>query len=226
MVEKILVVFATSAEADILKRMTSLTADSDGFRVGKSCLSVLITGVGGISTSWAMKKWLCSNSVPDLAINAGIAGSYKDEIKKGDVVLPVSDCFADMGIEAGKRFFSLAEAGLMDQDEFPFAKGFIKPDNKYIGEAGKMLKKVNAITVNTSTGSLNTIERLRARYNPDIETMEGATFFYICAMEKIPFLAIRAISNKVEPGRRKNWNIPLALEGLAGKLEELLLSVT
>jgi futalosine hydrolase len=53
--------------------------------------------------------------------------------------------------------------------------------------------------------------------------MEGATFFYICALEKIPFLSLRAISNKVEPGNRDSWNIKLALDNLAGKLEEILL---
>jgi len=55
--------------------------------------------------------------------------------------------------------------------------------------------------------------------------MEGATFFYICAIEKIPFLAIRAISNKVEPRNKKGWNIPLALNNLAGKMNEVLLMV-
>jgi futalosine hydrolase len=53
--------------------------------------------------------------------------------------------------------------------------------------------------------------------------MEGATFFYICRGEKIPFLAIRAVSNYVEPRNRGKWNIPLALGNLAEKLAELFL---
>ena len=72
----------------------------------------LVTGVGGISTAWAMKQWLSNNPYPDLAINAGIAGSYSDELKIGDVVMPVTDCFADMGIESGNKVMTLAEAGL------------------------------------------------------------------------------------------------------------------
>ena len=64
----------------------------------------LVTGVGSISTAWAMKKWISSGLRPDLAINTGIAGSYKDDIATGDVVMPVSDCFADAGIETGNRF--------------------------------------------------------------------------------------------------------------------------
>jgi futalosine hydrolase len=183
----------------------------------------LITGVGGISTAWSMKKWLCCNPYPDLAINAGIAGSYSDKYIKGDVVLPVSDCFADMAIEADNRYLTLAEAGLMDPDEFPFKKGILRAENEYTERTAKILRKVKAITVNTSSGAETTIERLKKKFNPDIETMEGATFFYICAMEKIPFIAVRAISNKVEPRKMKAWDIPLAMENLAGEINKIFL---
>ena len=63
---------------------------------------LLVAGVGSDSTAWDMKQWISANDKPDLAINGGIAGSYKDDIKMGDVVMPVSDCFADAGIEDGR----------------------------------------------------------------------------------------------------------------------------
>ena len=88
-----------------------------------------------------------------------------------------------------------------------------------------ILKPVRAITVNTSTGSEITMEKLLKKYNPDIETMEGATFFYICSRENIPFLALRAISNKVEKRNKNNWNINLALNNLSEKLIEVLLTL-
>jgi futalosine hydrolase len=44
--------------------------------------------------------------------------------------------------------------------------------------------------------------------------MEGAAVFYVCQMEKIPFLQLRAISNRVEKRNRNAWNIPLPLENL------------
>ena len=53
--------------------------------------------------------------------------------------------------------------------------------------------------------------------------MEGAAFFYICSGEKIPFLALRSISNRVEPRNKNNWNIPLALDNLSEKLKEIIL---
>ena len=87
------------------------------------------------------------------------------------------------------------------------------------------MKAVNAITVNTATGSDATRDKLVRKFNPDIETMEGATFFYICRRENIPFLALRAISNIVEIRNKSNWNIKLALLNLAEKLNEVLLTM-
>jgi futalosine hydrolase len=220
---RVLIVFATSDEADILNRIEGVIPSEEGQRFGSVIISKLVTGVGGISTAWAMKQWLCSNPSPDLAINAGIAGSFSDNIHTGDVVMPVSDCFADMGVEAGDRILTLAEAGLMDPDKYPFEKGFIHSRNRFIDAKDNDLIKVRGITVNTCSGSAATIERLKNRFNPDIETMEGATFFYICARERIPFMSVRAISNKVEPRNRDAWDIPLALKNLAIKMKEVLL---
>jgi futalosine hydrolase len=221
MVSRILLVFATQSEAAVLGRIHDLRSYRDEYKFRDFTISVIITGVGGISTSWSMGKWLFNNPLPDLTINAGIAGSFTDNLKNGDVVVPVSDCFADMAVESGSDYLTLAEAGLMNPDEFPFEKGFIKAENKYVREAIRIYPGVKAITVNTASGTKPTIERLKNKYNPDIETMEGATFFYICSMEKIPFLGLRAISNKVEARKVSLWDIPLALQNLAEALNNI-----
>jgi futalosine hydrolase len=185
----------------------------------------LVTGVGSINTAWALMKWFTHNTKPDLLINGGIAGSYKDEFVPGDVVIPYSDCFADAGIEDGDNFFTLFEAGLSSADEFPYKDGLLYADTRVLDRMKGILTPVRAITVNTSTGSEFSGRKLLEKYNPDIETMEGATFFYICCRENIPFLAIRAISNKVEKRNRNNWNIDLALNNLSEKLIDLFLTL-
>jgi futalosine hydrolase len=222
---KILCVTATTAEADALKKIEGMLPVPGGYRFGNLEISLLISGVGSISTAWAMKQWLSVNEQPDLAINAGIAGSYKADYETGDVVMPVSDCFADAGIEDGGNFYTLYEAGLSNYNEFPFRKGFLIADSRYSTLMKSHLKPVQAITVNTVTGSEATIMRLLKKFNPDIETMEGATFFYICSIEKIPFMALRAISNRVEIRNKNNWNIALALDKLSGKLNEVIVTL-
>jgi len=219
---KVLYVSATSSEADILKEIVGIKSGTDSYKVGNIEISLLVTGVGSVSTAWSINKWLSANEKPDLAINAGIAGSYNEELEIGDVVMPVSDCFADAGIEDGDNFLTLAESGLVSDNEFPFTEGNLVADNRYTVQMKGLLKPVRAITVNTATGSDVTREKLFKKYNPDIETMEGATFFYIFARENIPFLALRAISNRVEIRNKRNWNIALALQNLSGTLNEVI----
>ena len=222
---RILFVTATISEADVLKKISGMVTVPEGFRFGKFEIVFLVTGVGSISTAWALKQWITLNGKPELAINCGIAGSYKDEIIPGDVVMPFSDCFADAGIEDGDNFFTLSEAGLISADEFPYKDGLIFTDNRYSDKIKSILKPVRAITVNTATGSDASRKKLLEKFNPDIETMEGATFFYICSLENIPFIALRAISNKVERRNKNNWNIALPLNNLSAKLNEVLLTL-
>lgn len=220
---KILYVAATVGEADILKNLKGILSHREKVHIRNFEISVLVTGVGSMATAWALKQWISLNEKPDLAINAGIAGSYNEKLNIGDVVMPVTDCFADAGIEDGDNFLTLHEAGLTDKDEIPFRDGLIFSDSTYSELMKIILKPVKAITVNTATGSESTRERLFGKFNPDIETMEGAAFFYICTREKIPFLALRAISNKVETRNRSKWNITLALDNLSEKLNEVLI---
>jgi futalosine hydrolase len=167
-----------------------------------------------------MTKWFYSNPRPDIAINIGIAGSYRDDINTGAVVVPVSDCFADAGIETENGFMTLAEAGMEGP---PFRGGRIIADRKYISLVLNLLRPVDGITVNTATGSLSSMEKVIKRFNPDIETMEGAAFFYICSREKIPFIAIRSISNKVGPRDKSKWDIPLAINNLSERLKDIII---
>ena len=221
----VLIVTATSAEAEIIERFAIRNDSSGNFIFGDISVNILITGVGTVATAWAMTKWLKLNPLPDLAVNAGIAGSYREEIIPGDVVMPVTDCFADAGVETGEGFMTLAEAGLEDPDRFPFNNGRIVAANRFVSETAGLIKPVAAITVNTISGYEATIDRLRKKYNPDIETMEGAAFFYVCSSEKIPFMALRAISNRVEPRNRETWNIRLALDNLELMLKEMLVKL-
>ena len=212
---RVLIVAATHVEADVASRI-QVPCDMS--------VSTLITGIGSVATAWSLTKWISSNRLPDLVINIGLAGSFRESIKPGDVVMPVSDCFADSGTETGDGFLTLAEAGLEEPDRFPYSKGRIIADNNLLIKATGILNPVTAITVNTVSGTAGTIERLRMKYDPDIETMEGAAFFYVCRMSDVQFISLRGISNMVEPRDRNKWKIRPALDNLTTKLQEFLLT--
>jgi futalosine hydrolase len=183
---------------------------------------LLETGVGGISMAWSLHKRLASDSLPKLVINAGIAGSYVSSLKKGDMVLVASDCFADLGIDDNGSFKSIFTAGLANPDLYPFTGGRIYCNNRWFENMKRAFPVVDAATVNMASGSEDVISRIRATWDPSIETMEGAYFAYVCAMAKVPYFCVRSISNVVEPRQKMNWDIAVALKNLEEKFNTVL----
>ncbi|HUW93933.1 MAG TPA: hypothetical protein VMV74_12265, partial [Bacteroidales bacterium] len=132
----------------------------------------------------------------------------------GDVVIPVSDCFADMGVDDNGTFVTIFRANLADPDAWPFTCGRIVCSNKWSEAACTLYPAVTAATVNMASGSQPVIDRIRKEWTPDIETMEGAWFAYTCSMHKKDYLSVRAVSNMVETRNLSKWDIPLALDKL------------
>jgi futalosine hydrolase len=222
---RILIVTSSALEAAALKDVSTENLEGKDYPGDIPRVDMLVTGVGSMATAWSLKRWIDTNGKPDLAINAGIAGSFRDDVETGSVVMPVTDCFADLGIEDHEQFFTLWEAGLADPDGFPYSKGYLHASNRYVEKAAVGIRPVNGITVNTASGSAATIQKLIMKFNPDIETMESAAFFYLCIAESIPFMSVRAISNRVEPRNRSNWRIQHALENLVSKMNWVLENV-
>lgn len=172
----------------------------------------LTTGVGVASTCWQLGAFFARHR-PDLALNAGIAGAFDRNLDLGAVLNVTTERFGDLGVEeADGRFTDLFELGLAGADEQPFSNGVLRnPD----GGRFSFLPEVEGITVNKVHGWQPAIEAILAKYpHAQVESMEGAAFFYACLLANIPFLEIRSISNYVEPRNREAWNLPLAIENL------------
>lgn len=187
-------------------------------------IDFLITGLSIPFTIYFLTKQL-HHTKYNLAINAGIAGSFKDYLRIGDVAFVVSDCFADLGVENNKEFNTIFEEKLFSENSFPFKKGKLINENFLRSAVIENLKKVLGITVNKVHGNQKSIDKVIRKFNPDIETMEGAAFFYVCRQMKVNHYQIRSISNKVESRNKKNWNIPLAISNLNNKLKEIIDSI-
>ncbi|MBI2279398.1 MAG: futalosine hydrolase [Bacteroidetes bacterium] len=176
-------------------------------------IDVLIPGVGMTYTAYWLGKTL-NTKLYDGAINLGLAGTFDANIKIGEVVNVHSDRIAELGAEDGEKFLSLIDMDLIEDEDFSLQNGEMINSIPIKNEFTKTLKKVSAITVNTTHGEENSIENIKTLFNPQIETMEGAAFFYACLLEGIPCLQLRAISNKVERRNKENWNIKLAVKNL------------
>lgn len=190
---KILVVAATEAEIR-------------PFLDTNPACDVLITGVGMVATTYQLTRKLSAEKY-DLVINVGIAGSFDGSIELGSVVEVISDGFPELGAEDGENFIDLFSMGFVSPDDAPFKNKRL--ENSFLMEE---LPKVGGITVNKVHGNEVSIAKALKLFPAEVESMEGAAFFYVCLSEGVKCVQLRSISNYVERRNRESWNIPLAIK--------------
>jgi futalosine hydrolase len=216
---RILVVVATEEEVGSLKsevksqesriKNQELENEAQGSGLKTLDFELLITGVGMVATAFALGRHLALNSY-DLVVNLGIAGSFDRDIDLGDVLEITEDTFAELGAEDDNEFLSIEKMGFGKCTFYPSTK----LSNLYNLFNTFNLKTAKAITVNTVHGNEASIKKVSERLNPQLESMEGAAFFYACREMNVPCIQIRAVSNYVEKRNRDNWNIRLAIKNL------------
>jgi futalosine hydrolase len=181
---------------------------------GPHQVEVLITGVGMVATAFHCGKMLHENY--DLAINAGVCGSFNKNLEPGAVVHIYEDRLAELGAEDDENFLSLEAL------ELPGISHVVNSRSAFDNSVVQHLPRVTAITVNTTHGNEKSIEKVVQRFHPYVESMEGAAFMIACELEQIPYIQLRAVSNYVEKRNRESWNIPLAIRQLNETLIQIL----
>lgn len=214
---KTLIVSSTYNEVSILIETHGYTKKTDVL-YNSNNIDILISGIGTPYTTYRLTEQL-NITTYKLIINIGIAGSFSKKIKLGEIVIVKQDEFADLGINDNKCFNTLFEEKLISVNETPFNNGklLLETNIKLLEE----LTNVKAITVNTTSGNIEKINALINKFNPEIETMEGAAVTFVAKLKKTPVIQIRAISNYVEPRNKKNWKIKLAIQNLNKLLLQL-----
>ncbi len=216
---KILIVAATLSEVDFLLQNKYSKKSDYLFSIHAFDIDIdlLITGVGQTAMAYRLSKQLFSQRY-NFSLLLGIAGAYSQNIEIGEVVNVVTERFADLGIVKENEFIDLFDMNLEDANRFPFENKILKNYTLINNKSIENLKEVNDNTVQCIRPQvLSFIQK-----NTDVESMEGASYAYICALEKIPYAQIRSISNYVGEQNKNNWNIPLAVSKLGRVVEDIL----
>ncbi len=222
----VLIVTATPFEINpLVKHLQKnwVEVDPGHYQKGQKQLNLLNTGVGMMATSWYLSRELLQGDY-QLALNLGVAGSFRRDWPLGMVLHVISESFGDLGVEeADGSFTDLFELGLKEPEEPPFVKGKLLNQQAALFD---FLPKAHGLTVNKVHGTAESIRKIRQKYpEAEVESMEGAAFFHACLLAKIPFLEIRAISNYVETRMRENWEMEKAIDNLNTVAIELLKSL-
>jgi futalosine hydrolase len=224
---RLLIVAATEPEIEPLLAALLLTGEKDtrlnSYEYQRTKIDVLITGVGMVATAaWTSRVLTASKhdtvSGYDAAINAGICGSFDRTLALGDVVHVQTDCMPELGAEDDEQFIGIHDLKLLREEEFPYRNGRLQGHDAALFGRLLQLKRVSGITVNKVHGNERSIAEMTSRLNPQTESMEGAAFYYACAVAGVPALQVRAVSNYVEKRNRDAWKIGEAVKNLNAEL--------
>jgi futalosine hydrolase len=193
--------------------------ENEKYQLNGNTIDVLITGVGQVMAAYSLTTNLLSKT-PHLVIQAGIAGCFGDSLILGETVLVKQDTFGDVGMEEKENFTTLFDAGFAGKNDFPFIDGWLINTHTVLNQS--LLKNVKAVTVNKVSDSLVQKNQLLNNFEPEIESMEGAAFHYVCLQRKIPFIQIRSVSSAVGERDKSKWQIKDAIINLNRELEKLV----
>lgn len=190
----------------------------------KPHISVLIAGVGMLATCFALTQVLAQHPY-QWVVQAGVAGSFDNTIALGSVLRVTTEQIADFGAEDQGNFIDVFDLGLQGANEAPYIqKCLLQPSHAYDSYCAD-LPTATGLTSNLVSGHVPTIAHRRQLYGAQIESMEGAPFFFVCLQMGVAFTQIRAISNYVLPRDKSQWQMKTAIEQLNNRLIHLIAQV-
>jgi len=179
-----------------------------------------ITGIGSLQTTYQLTKFLQKHK-PNYMIQVGVAGSFTEKFKRGDVIMVGDEVLGDTGVYEGETFKDLFDLGLLEATSGHFHNKRLQ--NPYMIEWIRYgLPAARGLTVSQISTDAKHIERLLVKYGCEVESMEGAAFHYVCLHEQIPFIQIRAISNVVGERNKRDWKLKEAIHNLNEKLISII----
>jgi adenosylhomocysteine nucleosidase len=175
-------------------------------------INLLLGGIGMVNSGAALSRALCTLS-PTAVINYGCAGAHRAEMHPGDVVIGTRYVHhrAVTVLPTGEEKYG--GTPVSPEDSSHFVDGF-DADSTLLGNAisaatdwipdpwpGLESNPVPTVHVGTLTSAdawtqaTSVIEQIQDEHGTYCEDMEAAALAQISSMHRIPFLAIKDISN-------------------------------
>ncbi len=183
---------------------------------------ILITGIGLTATTYSLSRQLQLKK-PGLVIQAGVGGCFDRSIPTGSVLAIRQETIADQSVIELNKLKTLFDLALLPQNQYPYSKGWLPNKHEVLKKV--KLRKVRGISVNEITTDPQKVKFYREHFSPVVESMEGAALHYVCLMERIPFVQLRAVSNYIAERNKNNWNIKGSVINLNTELIRLLNSL-
>ena len=211
----VLVLSATAFEQGVLReqveqRVTSAVAGKEwvsGSMGGRSVLLVA-TGIGAVNAAHALTCALQARR-PDWVLQVGVGGAYpQGGLEIGALALASEEWYGDLGVRTDEGWQGADLIGIPVYGEDGY--------NKFV-LAGECLDRAQEFLPEVKVGPFATVQECSgtdelglergARFGAVCENMEGAAAAHVCALYGVPFLELRAMSNRVEKRDREQWDL-------------------
>ena len=225
------IIGAMDEEVEILKSLLDITetVTEAGMTFYKGMLhnkEVVLarSGIGKVNAAVCAQLMITLFKI-DCLINSGVAGTLHADINQGDIVISTdavqhdvdTTVFGDplgaiprLGVtffESDKALISLAEqaAKNLNFEGVSIFKGRIASGDQFI--AGGDLK-----------------DRIQAHFAPSAVEMEGASIAHVAYLNQVPYVIIRAISDKADGSADLSYEefLPIAAKHASSLLEEMV----
>ena len=158
---------------------------------------VVQSGIGKVNMA-ICTQILVDDFKVDYVINTGIAGSLNAAIDIGDIVISSDVLHHDM--DATNFGYPLGQVPRMDTLSFPADKHLIEVAKnacaKAVPEIGTHVGRI--VSGDQFISDKATKERITKNFNGFCTEMEGASIAHTAYLNKVPFVILRAISDKAD----------------------------
>ena len=223
--DPLLILTATAYEQQQLREgLRDMTMKRVGHRphccgiLGTRRVVLVETGVGLVNTAQALTAAL-EHLNPALVLQIGIGGAYlASNLVPGDLALATQENYGELGVLTPAGWRPAEEIGIpllsTDRDyynAYPLDPTRVAKAERILDQSGEPVARGPFVTVQQCTGRRDIGDAVAARFNAICENMEGVAAAHLCTLYAVPFLELRAISNRVEDRDKAAWEIPRAV---------------
>ncbi|WP_027175677.1 futalosine hydrolase [Desulfovibrio aminophilus] len=188
-----------------------------------------VTGLGVVNAALALGRILSLPGIEGVA-NLGVAGAFDlRALPLGTVcvvrqeIWPEYGLLGPHGVDPRALGFALGEADgttVWDRLDLHPRQAAARLD---LGLSGLWPEAVS-LTVSGVTGTPERAVELERSFRADVENMEGFALAYGCARVGVPFVEVRAVSNRVGSRPPVDWDLDLALSRLGAACAALFMN--
>ena len=225
------IIGAMDEEVEILKSLLTITetVTEAGMTFYKGLLhnkEVVLarSGIGKVNAAVCAQLMITLFKI-DYLINSGVAGTLHAAINQGDIVISTDAVQHDVDTTVfGDPLGAIPRLGVT----------FFEADKDLILLAEKAAKNLNFEGVSLFKGRIASgdqfvaggelKERIQSHFAPSAVEMEGASIAHVAYLNQVPYVIIRAISDKADGSADMSYEefLPLAAKHASALMEEMV----